>query len=202
MIDKYTSYLIYTDFYRLTGREYNFKNKVRLLFLPGYGGIDGFRLMRLFRKAKNSKGLFRILLKSRYYHFARKVGAEIPLETTIGKGFIIWHTNGIVFNFNAKIGDNCQTLHQVTIGNSPKDSNTVASIGNGSSLGAGAKLIGPITVGHHVSIGANAVVTHDLPDMCTAAGVPAKVLKIREEIKELNTNYLSYEEWLRRKRKK
>lgn len=201
-MNKEIAYYIYTDYYRLTGSEYNTRAKIRLLFAPGYGGVDGFRLMRLFRKAKGSKGIFGLVRKLRYYRFAKKVGAEIPLETTIGKGFIIWHTNGIVFNYNAKIGDNCQTLHQVTIGNSEKDPNKVANVGSCTSLGAGSKLIGPIVVGHHVSIGANAVVTHDLPDMCTVAGTPANVIRIRSEVIELHTDYLSFENWIRRKKRK
>jgi serine O-acetyltransferase len=104
------------------------------------------------------------------------MGISIPRNTSIGKGFKIYHFGGIVINSLSIIGDNC-SLHQgVTIGirNTYTD---VPVIGNNVTVGAGAKLLGAIKIGDNVVIGANAVVLCDVPDNSIAVGIPAKVYK-------------------------
>lgn len=195
----YINYLIYTDYYRITGINYNLKEKIKLFFFPGQGGIKGFKLIKCLRKVQGSDGLIRFFRTRYYFKLANSFGVEIPLNVSIGKGFIIWHTQGIVLHENTIIGDNCAILHQVTMGNSYKNPTYAPKIGSGAIIGAGAKIIGPVSVGDYVTVGANAVVTHDLPDYCTAAGIPARILRIRESGFVGNIDYLSYDEWKKNK---
>lgn len=95
---------------------------------------------------------------------------EIHLKTDISGGLRLTHPTGIVIHPNAKIGPNCMILHQVTLSGA-------VILGGHVDIGAGAKILGPLVIGDHVKIGANAVVTKDVPDGCTAIGVPATITK-------------------------
>ena len=99
--------------------------------------------------------------------------AEIPLDCKIAGGLLIPHPNGIVINHQAEIGPNCLIFQQVTVGATEQG---VPRLGGHVDVGAGAKIIGPITIGDHARIGANAVVTSDVPACATAVGVPARIL--------------------------
>jgi serine O-acetyltransferase len=101
-------------------------------------------------------------------------GADIPISSKIGGGLLIPHPNGIVIHPGAEIGPNCLLFQQVTIGDAH---GAVPKLGGHVDVGAGARLIGRITIGDHARIGANAVVTIDVPAGATAVGVPAKILK-------------------------
>ena len=119
-------------------------------------------------------------------HVRFKYGIELPYTVQLGKGVVFEHQHGIVIHGNAKIGDGCIIRQGVTIGNKSLDSPLDAPvIGNYVNIGAGAKILGKVMIGHHASIGANAVVTHDIPDYAVAVGIPAKVIKnkIRSEDK-------------------
>lgn len=100
-------------------------------------------------------------------------GADIPLNVQIGGGLLIPHPNGIVIHPGAKIGVNCLIFQQVTIGD--KDEG-VPVIGGHVDIGAGARILGAVSVGDHARIGANAVVLKDVPHCKTAVGIPAKIL--------------------------
>lgn len=101
-------------------------------------------------------------------------GADIPINTKIGGGLLIPHPNGIVIHADAVIGVNCLIFQQVTIGS--KDDSPPPIIGGHVDIGAGAKLIGQITVGNHAKIGANAVVLINVPAVKSAVGIPAKIV--------------------------
>lgn len=101
-------------------------------------------------------------------------GADIPINSKIGGGLLIPHPNGIVIHPDAEIGPNCLFFQQVTIGHGACG---VPSLGGHVDVGAGAKLIGRIKIGDHARIGANAVVTKDVPAYATAIGVPARIVK-------------------------
>ncbi len=101
-------------------------------------------------------------------------GADIPLNCRIGGGLLIPHPNGIVILPEAKIGPNCLIFQQVTIGTRSGDSYPV--IGGHVDIGAGAKILGNVTIGDHACIGANAVVLHDVPAGKSAVGIPARIL--------------------------
>lgn len=94
------------------------------------------------------------------------MGYEIPAATKIGKSFFIDHGYGIVINKHTVIGDFCRIKHGVTIGCKTLANGTQGDspiIGNHVDIGAGAKIIGGITVGHNVTVGAGAIITKDIP---------------------------------------
>lgn len=103
---------------------------------------------------------------------------EIHPGATIGRRFFIDHGAGVVIGETAVIGDDCIFFHGVTLGGqgSSKDGRRHPKVGNGVIIGAGAVLLGPITVGDGAKIGAGAVVLKDVPPGSTAVGVPAKIL--------------------------
>jgi serine O-acetyltransferase len=101
-------------------------------------------------------------------------GADIPLNCTIDGGLLLPHPNGVVLHPSARIGPNCLIMQQVTIGGHGGREG-VPTLGGHVDIGAGAKLLGPIRIGNHARIGANAVVLTDVPDSCIAVGVPARI---------------------------
>jgi len=93
-----------------------------------------------------------------------------------GPGFVLIHATGVVINGQVIGGTNVFIEHQVTIGAERRES---PRIGNNVFIGAGAKIIGQITVGDHSRVGANAVVLDDVPPYATVAGIPARVVRRR-----------------------
>lgn len=104
-------------------------------------------------------------------------GVEIHPGATIGRRVFIDHGMGVVVGETAEIGDDCTLYHGVTLGgttwNKGKRHPTLMS---GVVVGAGAKILGPITIGAHARVGSNAVVVKDVPDNATAVGIPARIL--------------------------
>jgi serine O-acetyltransferase len=102
-------------------------------------------------------------------------GIEIHPGATIGRRLFIDHGMGVVIGETAEIGDDVLIYHGVTLGGlSGQPGKRHPTIGNEVAIGAGAQVLGPITVGHGARIGANAVVTKDVPPNCTVVGIPAK----------------------------
>ena len=102
-------------------------------------------------------------------------GIELPCEAEVGDNFVIDHFGGIIVSGYAKFGDNCRIRNGVTIGLRRIEEKFAPMIGNNVDVGAGAKLLGPITIGDNVIIGANAVVLCDVPANSIAVGVPATI---------------------------
>lgn len=100
-------------------------------------------------------------------------GADIPLGSCIGGGLLIPHPNGIVIHPGASIGPNCLIFQQVTVGTGKGG---VPKIGGHVDIGAGARILGGVTIGDHARIGANAVVLTDVPAGAVAVGIPARIL--------------------------
>jgi serine O-acetyltransferase len=95
----------------------------------------------------------------------------------MGKGLMIDHAHSIVIGETAVVGDNVSMLHSVTLGGTGKeDGDRHPKIGNGVLIGAGAKVLGNITIGNCSRIAAGSVVLQDIPPMKTVAGVPAKIV--------------------------
>ena len=109
-------------------------------------------------------------------------GIEVSPRVSIGGGLFLPHTVGTVLGAS-KIGENCTIMQGVTLGASDTDLGFTASerpvIGSDVLIGAGAKVIGGVTVGDHARIGANAVVLQDVPAYALAVGVPA-LIKTRQ----------------------
>jgi serine O-acetyltransferase len=113
-----------------------------------------------------------LVLRHRFWTIVS--GAEIPLNCTIGGGLLIPHPNGIVIHYGAVIGVNCLIFQQVTVGTRGDDGAPI--IEGHVDIGAGAKILGPVHLGAHATIGANAVVIADVPGGSVAVGVPASIV--------------------------
>jgi serine O-acetyltransferase len=105
-------------------------------------------------------------------------GIEIHPGATIGRRFFIDHGMGVVIGETAEIGDDCTLYHGVTLGGTSwNKGKRHPTLGAGVVIGAGAKVLGPITVGANAKIGSNAVVVKDVPAGATAIGIPARVVE-------------------------
>jgi serine O-acetyltransferase len=105
-------------------------------------------------------------------------GCVIGRGAEFGPRFVLVHANGTVINGAVRGGSDVILEHQVTIG---AEKRQFPTLGNKVFVGAGAKILGPVTIGSRVRIGANAVVLTDVPNDATAVGVPAKVVRIHSE---------------------
>jgi len=109
-------------------------------------------------------------------------GTEIHPGARIGKGLFIDHGMGIVIGETTIIGDNCTLYQNVTLGGTGKDKGKRhPTIGDNVMIGSGAKVLGPFTVGSHSKIAANAVVLSEVPEHSTCVGVPARVVRIKNQ---------------------
>lgn len=99
----------------------------------------------------------------------------------LGAGFRLVHLGSLVrVKRNCRIGCNCTMLPGVVIGNKDFESdNSWVNIGDNCYIGLGAKIFGQVTIGDNVTIGANAVVTKDMPDNAVVGGIPAKVIRLK-----------------------
>lgn len=109
-------------------------------------------------------------------------GCIIGRGADFGPGFVLIHSIGVVINGSVRGGANVKIEHQVTIGAEQRKS---PSIGNNVFIGAGAKVLGSVTVGDGARIGANAVVVHDVPAHSTVVGIPARVVRQRDGFDDL-----------------
>lgn len=136
--------------------------------------------VRAWERWKDRRGPFaalaRSLIRKRHRLWSILSGAEIPLGTRIGGGLLLPHPNGIVIHPDSVIGPNCLLLQQVTIGT---NNSRPPVIGGHVDIGAGARVLGAVTVGDHARIGANAVVIHDVPPRATVVGIPARPIVAR-----------------------
>jgi len=117
-------------------------------------------------------------------HFARWLtGIEIHPGATIGRRFFIDHGMGVVIGETAVIHDDCTLYHGVTLGGTSwNKGKRHPTLERGVVIGAGAKVLGPITLGEGAKVGSNAVVVRDVPARSTAVGIPARIVEDRSEI--------------------
>ena len=152
--------------------------------LQAYGGnwgAQGFWALVVYRFGRWRYGVKPVLLRktlSALYKLLFKLvqivtGIELPCEVETGRNFVIDHSGGIVVSGYARFGDNCRIRSGVCVGLSQAGDPCAPVIGHNVDIGAGAKLLGRITIGDNVLIGANAVVVRDVPSNSIAVGVPA-----------------------------
>jgi serine O-acetyltransferase len=130
--------------------------------------------IRAYQAASGPLGAVRkkiAVLRHRFWSVV--TSADIPINSRIGGGLLIPHPNGIVIAPDAVIGLNCLLFQQVTIGHADGG---VPTLGGHVDVGAGAKILGPVHVGDHARVGANAVVVDNVPDGATVVGIPARIL--------------------------
>ena len=141
---------------------------------------SGLKAVRSYRRAH-------WFYQHKFYTIARiisqrarhKAGIEIHPGAQIGKGLFIDHGMGVVIGETTIIGDNCLLYQGVTLGGTGKDKGKRhPTLGDNVMVGAGAKVLGPINIGNNVKVAANAVVLKDIPDNCTAVGVPARIARM------------------------
>lgn len=118
----------------------------------------------------------------RYKHLGFKLRYTV-YPNTCGPGLAIFHTGDFIWvKGAAKVGKNCTLRPGVVIGQKHTgEKPQPVVIGNNVDFGIGVKVFGSLEIGNNVSIGANAVVTHDIPDNAIVGGIPAKIIKIKSE---------------------
>ena len=158
-----------------------------ILTYPGVKAIFFHRIANFFSKARFTL-IARIISQSSRF----LTGIEIHPAAKIGKNFFIDHGMGVVIGETAEIEDNVTLYHSVTLGGISPSTNSGEQRGikrhptlkNNVVVGSGAQVLGPIIVGEFAKIGANAVVTRDVPEHAVMVGVPAKNIKTKSEIKD------------------
>ena len=150
------------------------RSAVEIFFL-----YNGLKAVRSHRRANwcyrhNLKFLARWISQ----RCVRRTNIEIHPAAKIGRRFFIDHGTGVVIGETTEIGDDCILYQGVTLGGTGKDKGKRhPTLGNNVMVGAGAKVLGPIKIGNNVRIAAGAVVLDEIPDNCTAVGVPARVAR-------------------------
>jgi serine O-acetyltransferase len=126
---------------------------------------------------------FSFVYKVLYKWIQILTGIELPCEVEIGRNFVIDHFGGIIISGYAKFGDNCRIRNGVVVGLQRIDDPRAPVFGDNVDIGAGAKVLGAISIGNNVVIGANAVVLLDVPDDSIAVGVPAVVKRPQAQLR-------------------
>lgn len=170
------------------------RSRLEVAFLyPGFHAILAYRLSHgLWKRGFRFLGRF-VSQTARFL-----TGIEIHPGATIGRRFFIDHGDGVVIGETSHIGDDVTLYQTVTLGGiAPSvDSHKQAgqkrhpTLEDGVIVGSGAQVLGPITVGADARIGANAVVTRDVPPGVTAVGIPARVVMPRD--KEHAKDFVAY----------
>lgn len=143
-----------------------------LMFFKGFQAIQASRVAHwLWHRKRRDLAYFVQMRVSEIF------GVDIHPGARIGRGIMIDHAHSIVIGETAVVGDNVSMLHSVTLGGTGKeDDDRHPKIGDGVLIGAGAKVLGNITIGHCSRIAAGSVVLEDVPPMTTVAGVPARIV--------------------------
>ena len=160
------------------------KSKLSLILTyPGVKAVFFHRIANFFSVAKFDL-IARII--SQFSRFL--TGIEIHPGAKIGKNLFIDHGMGVVIGETSEIGDNVTIYHMATLGgiapsinsNDQRNIKRHPTIGDEAVIGSGAQVLGPITVGRCAKIGANAVVTKDVPEKAVMVGIPAKNVGIAD----------------------
>jgi serine O-acetyltransferase len=173
-------YLVKSDLYRYGGKI-SFTSIIRALFFYNKG--EGFKYSFWMRTSTYT--LSHPILKYSVYPFARhilyfykyKFGISILHSTKIDSGFYIGHFGSIIINEKCIIGKNCNISQGVTLGQSNRGKRKgTPTLRDNIYIGPGAKIIGKVTIGNNVAIGANCVVTNDIKEHSVVVGIPSRVI--------------------------
>lgn len=165
---------IKTDIDAICERDPAARSRTEILLL--YSGLHALLMYRFAHMLQNKNHRFFARAVSQFAKFL--TGIEIHPGATIGRGLFIDHGSGVVIGETTIIGDNCTIYQGVTLGGTGKETGKRhPTLGNNVMIGAGAKLLGNFTVGDNSKIAAGAVVLRDVPENCTAVGIPAKVVR-------------------------
>ncbi|MDO5528366.1 MAG: serine O-acetyltransferase [Paracoccus sp. (in: a-proteobacteria)] len=143
-----------------------------LLFYKGFQALQAYRLAHLLWQTGRRDMAYFVQMRC-----SEAFGVDIHPGARVGMGVMIDHAHSIVIGETAVVGDNVSMLHSVTLGGTGKDDgDRHPKIGEGVLIGAGAKVLGNITIGAHSRIAAGSVVLEDVPPCKTVAGVPARIV--------------------------
>jgi serine O-acetyltransferase len=175
------------DLYRYNGAKANcYFFKALSPMMPAFRYTYFMRHASVFPKYSVRGFFYRALL----LHYGYKYGFQIPPNTKIGKGLYIGHRGPVVINGQSELGDNCTLAHIVTIGQANRGKRTgCPKIGNKVWIGAGAVVVGKISIGDDVLIAPNAYVNFDVPSNAIVTGNPAV---IREHV-NATEGYINFE---------
>ncbi|MCX7591402.1 MAG: serine acetyltransferase [Kiritimatiellae bacterium] len=149
------------------------RNLWKALLTDGTVAMILYRFMQASYKAR--LGLLAMVFNKLNVLLSRCV---IGRGADFGPEFVLIHSLGVVINSSVRGGRRILVEHLVTIG---AEKNEAPVLGDNVFIGAGAKILGGVKIGNNVKIGANAVVVDDIPDNCTAVGIPAKVVGERNQ---------------------
>ena len=143
-----------------------------LLYFKGFQALQGYRIGNwLWKHGRRDLAYFLQMRISEIF------GVDIHPAAVMGKGLLIDHAHSIVIGETAVVGNNVAMLHSVTLGSTGKeDGDRHPKVGNGVLLGAGAKVLGNISIGDCSRVAAGSVVLKDVPSCKTVAGIPAKIV--------------------------
>lgn len=139
----------------------------------------GFQALMFYRFAHKLKRIG-VPFLPRYIMYLTRIitGIEIHPSAKIGERLFIDHGEGVVIGETSEIGNDVIIYQQVTLGGTGKEhGKRHPTVGNNVVIGAGAKILGNISIGDHVRIGAGSVVVDDVPENCTVVGVPGRIVK-------------------------
>ena len=146
---------------------------------PGFRTLAVYRfgVWRMSIKPKLLRVPFGIVYRFLFRRCRNGYGIELPYSATVGRRLTIEHQGCIVVHGHVVFGDDCVIRQGVTLGNKTMDRpHDAPKLGHRVNVGAGAKILGAVTIGDDAQIGANAVVVRDVPAGATAVGIPARVI--------------------------
>lgn len=168
-----------------TIRSIQKRDPAKPTFLEVFFAYNGYHAI-VWHKFANCLWKIKLFALARFFSNIGRMltGVEIHPEATIGRRLFIDHGTGVVIGQTAIIGDDVTIYHGVTLGGvgraSDKCGKRHPTLEDGAMIGSGAQVLGNITIGKNARVGSNSVVTNDVPDGCTAIGIPARVICIGE----------------------
>jgi serine O-acetyltransferase len=178
---KEVKFLIKTDLLRYRGNHTIKSFLFEYIRGAGFKYIFWWRINKFLDSKSIALFLIKVWAKYRLRYWSFKLGIDIGLNTNIGPGFKIEHFGCIFINGQSNIGMRCSILQGVTLGNSRGGA---PILGNFVFLGPGSKVIGPVKIGDNAIIGANAVVTKDIPENAVVVGIPGVVISYKGSIRD------------------
>jgi len=174
--------LVKSDLYRYHGKTSIALFFKSLLFTKGFKFVFWLRVTKYLEGYTFIKWLPKLI----HMYYKNSLVSDISYRTDIGFGFCLYHVFGTAFGHNVKIGNNVTLTQGVTIGDIREKSPT---LGDNIYVGPGACILGGVIIGNNVVIGANAVVTKDVPENAVVVGNPSKIISYNGSANTIKNSY-------------